>query len=86
MNYDTQSTVVRSRESALQTNKLLRNTYVLLAMTLGFSALTAGVSMVFNLPHPGIIITLIGYFGLTWDYPMVRRLLCRLWAQPGLSF
>ncbi|HCC82019.1 MAG TPA: BAX inhibitor protein, partial [Methylophaga sp.] len=47
MNYDTQSTVVRSRESALQTNKLLRNTYVLLAMTLGFSALTAGVSMVF---------------------------------------
>ena len=35
MNYDTQSTVVRSRESALQTNKLLRNTYALLALTLG---------------------------------------------------
>ena len=73
MNYDTQSTVVRSRESALQTNKLLRNTYVLLAMTLGFSALTAGVSMVFNLPHPGIIITLIGYFGLLFLTAKLRN-------------
>lgn len=73
MNYDTQSTVVRSRESALQTNKLLRNTYVLLAMTLGFSALTAGVSMVFNLPHPGIIITLVGYFGLLFLTAKLRN-------------
>ncbi|HAO24544.1 MAG TPA: BAX inhibitor protein [Methylophaga sp.] len=73
MNYDTQSTVVRSRESALQTNKLLRNTYVLLAMTLGFSAVTAGVSMVLNLPHPGIIITLIGYFGLLFLTAKLRN-------------
>ena len=50
--------------SVLETNKVLRNTYTLLAMTLLFSALTAGVSMALNLPHPGVIITLVGYFGL----------------------
>ena len=48
----------------LETNKVLRNTYALLAMTLLFSAFTAGLSMALNLPHPGIIITLVGYFGL----------------------
>jgi len=35
-----------------------------LSMTLLFSAATAGLSMVFNLPHPGMIITMVGYFGL----------------------
>jgi modulator of FtsH protease len=33
-------------------------------MTLLFSAITAGASMLLKLPHPGIIITLVGYFGL----------------------
>jgi modulator of FtsH protease len=64
MNYNAQSTVVRSQESVLASNKLLRNTYSLLAMTLVFSALTAGLSMAMNFPHPGIILTLVGYFGL----------------------
>ena len=45
-------------------NKVLRNTYLLLAMTLAFSALTAGASMAMKLPHPGLILTLAGYFGL----------------------
>jgi len=52
------------RESALATNKVLKNTYMLLSATLLFSALTAGLSMVLNLPHPGLVITLVGYFGL----------------------
>lgn len=73
MNYDGQSTVARSRQSALETNKLLRNTYALLAMTLGFSAVTAGISMAFNLPHPGIIITLVGYFGLLFLTTKLRN-------------
>lgn len=34
-----------SQASVLQTNKVLRNTYMLLAMTLAFSALCAGVAM-----------------------------------------
>jgi modulator of FtsH protease len=50
--------------SALATNKVIRNTYLLLAMTLAFSALTAAASMAMTLPHPGLVITLAGYFGL----------------------
>jgi len=54
----------RSQTATLATNKVVRNTYTLLSMTLLFSALTAGVSMALNLPHPGLLITLGGYFGL----------------------
>ena len=54
----------RSQVSTLETNKVLRNTYALLSMTLMFSALTAGGSMALNLPHPGLLLTLGGYFGL----------------------
>jgi modulator of FtsH protease len=50
--------------STLAANKVLKNTYLLLAATLAFSAVTAGAAMALNLPHPGLIITLVGYFGL----------------------
>jgi modulator of FtsH protease len=53
-----------SMQAALATNKVIRNTYLLLAMTLVFSALTAAASMAMKLPHPGLVITLAGYFGL----------------------
>lgn len=59
-----QAAVITAPASALATNKVLRNTYLLLAATLGFSAVMAGVSLAFNLPHPGLLITLVGYFGL----------------------
>jgi modulator of FtsH protease len=52
------------RESALATNKVLRNTYLLLSATLAFSAATAGMALALGLPHPGLLITLVGYFGL----------------------
>lgn len=45
-------------------HRVLRNTYMLLSLVLAFSAVTAGASAAMGLPHPGIIITLIGYFGL----------------------
>ena len=72
MNHDAQSTVVRSKSSVLATNKLLRNTYVLLAMTLAFSALTAGLSMAMNFPHLGLL-TLVGYFGLLFLTTKLRN-------------
>jgi modulator of FtsH protease len=50
--------------SVLATNKLLRNTYTLLAATLLFSALTAGIAMVTSAAPVHWGITLIGYFGL----------------------
>ncbi len=58
---DTQSSTTVIDSSA---HRVLRNTYMLLSACLGFSALTAGVSAAMRLPHPGIIITLVGYFGL----------------------
>jgi len=50
--------------SPLATNKLIRNTYILLSMTLMFSAVTAGISMWLELPRMGFLITIIGFFGL----------------------
>jgi len=58
------TTLRRAPTVELATNRVLRNTYQLLSMTLLFSAMTAGVSMALNLPHPGVILTLGGYFGL----------------------
>lgn len=49
-------------ESALATNKVLKNTYLLLGMTLVFSAMTAGLAMVMGLPHgAAIILSLVGF-------------------------
>jgi len=64
MNNPLTITASRSQTATLATNKVIRNTYMLLSMTLLFSALTAGVSMALNLPHPGLLLTLGGYFGL----------------------
>ena len=64
MNQSTHPTGIEKQTSILATNKVIRNTYILLSMTLLFSAATAGISMKLNLPHPGFIITLVGYFGL----------------------
>lgn len=57
-------TITRPIASGIAVNKVLKNTYALLSITLLFSALTAGLSMVYNWPHPGLVITLVGYFGL----------------------
>jgi modulator of FtsH protease len=51
-------------ESIVSTNKVLKNTYLLLGMTLAFSAVTAGISMAVGLPQgAALILTLVG-FGL----------------------
>ncbi len=49
---------------SITSNRVLRNTYALLALTLLFSSVTAGITMALNLPHPGLVLTLAGYFGL----------------------
>jgi len=59
-------------ESVLATNMVIRNTYMLLAMTLLFAAATAAVSLALKLPHPGILITLVGYFGLLFGITKFR--------------
>lgn len=59
-----QPRTISATAPTLAMNRVLRNTYALLAMTLLFSAFTAGLSMVFNWPYPGLVLTLVGYFGL----------------------
>jgi modulator of FtsH protease len=59
--------------STLAANKVIRNTYMLLAMTLALAAVTAGISMALRLPHPGLIITLIGFFGLLYATSKTRN-------------
>ncbi|NMM36887.1 MAG: Bax inhibitor-1/YccA family protein [Glaciimonas sp.] len=64
-------TNIASTSSATQgldasAHRVLRNTYMLLSACLAFSALTAGLSVALGLPHPGLIITMVGYFGLLY--------------------
>lgn len=54
----------RVSSSVLETNKVLRNTYLLLSMTLLFSAAMAGFALVTNAPPLGILMTIVGMYGL----------------------
>ena len=56
--------ITTTRESALQTNTVLRNTYALLAMTLLFSAAMAAVSMAIGVPRGLSLVCTIGAFGI----------------------
>ncbi|WP_136067739.1 Bax inhibitor-1/YccA family protein [Modicisalibacter radicis] len=58
------SQVSDRRTSALATNKVLRNTYMLLAMTLLFSAVTASVAVAMGVGQMNILIFFIGAYGL----------------------
>ncbi len=58
-------------------NKVLRNTYMLLSMTLLFSALTAGIAMATNAAPLHWLLTLGGYFGLLF---VVTRLRDSAWG------
>lgn len=75
------STAARSQSSALESNKVLRNTYALLSLTLLFSAMTAAGSLLLQLPHPGIIISLVGFIGL---YFLTAKLRNSIWALPSV--
>jgi modulator of FtsH protease len=51
-------------DSLIASHAVLRNTYLLLSLTLIFSALCAALSMMANAPYPGILLTLVGFYGL----------------------
>lgn len=57
----------------LSTNRVLRNTYGLLSATLFFSAAIAATSAALKLPHPGIVLTLLGFFGLLYATTKLRN-------------
>lgn len=59
--------------SVLATNKVLRNTYALLSLTLLFSALMAGFAMVTQAPPLNWMVVLVGYFGLLFTTFALRN-------------
>ena len=59
--------------TASESLKVLRNTYMLLSMTLLFSALTAGLTIAYAIPGPGSILTLVAYFGLLFATTKLRN-------------
>jgi modulator of FtsH protease len=62
-------------------NRVLRNTYALLSMTLLFSATVAAASVAWQLPAPGLLLTLAGYFGLLFAVYKLQR---SGWALPAV--
>lgn len=50
----------------VEINKVLRNTYTLLAMTIAFACLTGVTAIAMELPFIGFIPYLIGFFGLSF--------------------
>jgi len=54
-----QYTLTRGAEAVVSTNKVLKNTYLLLAATLGFSAFTAMISMALAMPSWTYLVSVI---------------------------
>jgi modulator of FtsH protease len=52
--------------ASFETSKVLRNTYALLAMTLLFSAVTAGITMAMGLGHGAGLVMSLGALALVW--------------------
>ena len=65
------ATVVAVDRVAAQ--RVLRNTYLLLSATLLWSAACAGLSMSLGLPYPGILLTLVGFYGLLFAIGRLRN-------------
>ena len=61
--------------------RVLRNTYALLAMTLLFSAAVASAAVAYKWRAPGIMLTLVGYFGLLFA---IHKLQNSAWALPAV--
>ncbi len=70
---DNQGALQHSGVNEAEVSKLFRNTYSLLAITLAFSGLVAFISMSLNLPRPGIIIMLAGFYGLLFLTTKLRN-------------
>lgn len=62
-----------ARESVLAEHSVLRNTYLLLSLTLLFSAVMAWVAIAVQAPPMGIILSLVGMFGLLFLTTYLRN-------------
>ena len=62
-----------AQSSVLATNRVLRNTYILLSLTLAFSAVMAGVAMAMNVRPMSPWLVLAGFFGLSFVVSALRN-------------
>ena len=67
--------------ASIARHRVLRNTYALLSMTLLFSAAIAALAVTLQLPPAGLVITLVGYFGLLF---LIHKLQHSGWAIPAV--
>jgi modulator of FtsH protease len=80
------SVVAGSPERTLATNKVIKNTYMLLSATLLFSALMAAVSTVMHLPPMTNLLTLGGALLLIWMVlPRTANSAAGLWVVFGIT-
>jgi modulator of FtsH protease len=71
---NTQPIGIQARQdSILSTHSVLRNTYFLLSLTLLFSAAVAAYAMSIDAKSPGILIFLVGLFGLSFLVSSLRN-------------
>lgn len=66
-------TATQSYEATIATNRVLKNTYLLLSLTLLFSAGMSYVAIITNAPPVGIILLLVGMFGLYFLTVSLRK-------------
>jgi len=66
MPFENSTVVSTHRESLLAVNKLIRNTYMMLALTLIFSGITAGISMALTLSPMISLVSMIGALVMIW--------------------
>jgi modulator of FtsH protease len=71
--------IVREQSSVLQTNKVLRNTYMLLSMTLVFSAATSALAIAMNVQPIHWLLAIAGMLGLLFAVTKARN---SVWALP----
>lgn len=70
----------RSQSAVASTNKVLKNTYLLLSMTLLFSALTAAVSMAIQVGPVASLVAMLAAFGiLMFGIPRCAESTAGLW-------
>ena len=81
-----QPSLSRPATSVVSTNRLIRNTYSLLALTLLFSGLTAGLSMLLAVPPMAYLFCIGGALVLVWFVlPKAARSANGLWVVFGIT-
>jgi modulator of FtsH protease len=58
--------VTRPQEAILQTNKVIKNTYILLSMTLVFSGFTAFLGVASGIGHGAALVASLAAIGILW--------------------